>query len=291
MPNGGKTTIFFYHICPGLAQKGLTVWYIDLDSPPSDHKRMKATADEHGFKLLNPDSQPGQSIEGLMVSLQEIADSDTDLSNWVFVVDTLKKIANLMDKSSVKAVYKLARKLTARGATVILLGHANKYRDREGNLVFEGTGDVRADSDELIFFERTTRQDGGLDVTTVVDPDKGAKVRGLFEQISFNISADREVTTYKDPLPTIDFTATATPKATDDDIVDAARKYLIERNEPVPQRPLVQHVSDVTATGEKRVRQVLVQNAEAKDALTLRGLPFLYTVGLRNAHSYEVAGQ
>jgi archaellum biogenesis ATPase FlaH len=288
MPGGAKTTYFYYRVAPELAKKKLKIWYIDADSPASDHKRMKATADKYGFKFINPDVNAGTTMDGLLKTLRDIADSHVDLTGWVFIIDTLKKVADLMSKGSVKNFYQLARKLANLGATVVLLGHANKYRDKEGNLVFEGTGDVRSDTDELIYFERKTNSGGGIDVTTVVDPDKGAKVRGIFNPISFHVSESREITHYNDVLPVIDRKITATPKATDDDIIDAAKKYLFERNEPVVQRQLVQHTADMTGTGMERTRQVLVQNSEPRDGLALAGLPFLYSVGDKNAHFYEL---
>ncbi|MBV5330331.1 MAG: hypothetical protein JZU65_22325 [Chlorobium sp.] len=46
---GGKTTFFFRHVAPELAKQGLKVWYIDADSPPSEHRDMKALADKYRF--------------------------------------------------------------------------------------------------------------------------------------------------------------------------------------------------------------------------------------------------
>lgn len=288
MSGGGKTTYFFYYVSPKLAGQGLKVWYCDFDSPASDHRRMKETADRYGFTLLNPDTVAGADMEQLLDTLREIADSSADLAGWVFVVDTLKKVADMMNKGSIKEIYKLCRKLTALGATVALLGHANKHRDKEGNLVFEGTGDVRSDTDELIFLERVTNPAGGLDVTTICDHDRGAKVRGIFKPFSFHISESREITFYENPLPVIDFTATATPKATDDEIIAEAKKYLFSQAESVPQRQLVQHTADVTGSGEKRVRGVIARNSEPRDTMHRSGLPFLYIVGPKNIHLYEL---
>lgn len=67
-------------------------------------------------------------------------------------------------------------------------------------MIFEGTGDVKSDSDELIFFELKKNQFDGIDVTTVVNIDKGAKIRGLFKPFNFKISNSREVTFYDQPL-------------------------------------------------------------------------------------------
>ena len=289
MSGGGKTTFFYYHVAPKLADDGLTVYYVDADSPAAEHGQMKAVADRHGFKFLNPDANPGTSMEGVLQTFQEIADSTADLDGWIIFFDTLKKCADLMSKASVKEFYKLARKLGGRGATIVLLGHANKFRDKDGNLVFEGVGDVRSDTDELIFFERVKNPSGGLDITTVVDPDRGAKVRGIFQPFSFHISEQREITFYKDPLPTIDFSATTKPKATDEEIVEAARNYLRQTRQPVVQKALVQHVADLTCSGEKRVREILVRYADPKDATHYRiSIPFVFFLGKHNAHYYEL---
>lgn len=288
MSGAGKTTFNYFHVAPELAMNGLTVWYIDADSPASDHRRMKETADRYGFKFLNPDANEGTSIEKLIGYLKKIADAHTDLTDNVFFFDTLKKMVDLMSKGSVKEFYKLARKLASLGATVVLLGHANKYRDRDGNLVFEGVGDVRSDSDELIQLQAVKSNFDGIDVTTIVDPDKGAKVRGVFKPFSFNISSSREVTSYEKPLDLVDYSATATPKATDTEILDTAEEYLHSRGEPVSQHQLVNHTSDMTAAGAGRVRRLIVQNSSAKDADQIDGKRFAYTIGKNNSHMYEM---
>jgi hypothetical protein len=289
MSGGGKTTYLFFGVCPKLAEMGFNVWYLDADSPASDHKRMKETADRFGFQLVNPDVNSGTDMNGLLANLQEIADASADLSKWVLIFDTLKKFTDLMSKGSIKHFYQMVRKLCNLGATAVLLGHANKYRDKEGNLVFEGTGDVRSDTDELIFLERKINPNGGIDVTTICSHERGAKVRGLFKPFSFHISESREITFHKDVLPPVDFTATSLPKATDDEIVTEAKKYLLTRSEAVLQKQLVQHVSDMLAAGEKRVRQVVVQNSEPRDAMHRSGMPFVFSCGKRNAHYYELA--
>lgn len=290
MPGGGKTTFFYYRVAPTLAKKGLTVWYIDADSPVSDHPRMKETADHHGFVFLNPDVNIGTGINELFESLNELAAGDFDLSGWVFFFDTLKKFSDLMSKQSIKEFYALCRKLTHKGATVVLLGHANKFRDKDGFLVFEGCGDVRSDSDELIYFERVGNPMGGIDVTTVVDHDRNAKVRGVFKPFSFHISESREITFYEKPLELTDPTATASAKATDEELLKVATTYLFEMGASVIQKQLVQHVADLTATGEKRVRQVIARNAEPKAKLTRQGLPLLFSPGEKNSLWYELPG-
>jgi hypothetical protein len=246
-----------------IAKQGYTVLYFDADSPPSDHPRMKKHADQHGFQHLIPDLNEGTSLGTLMADLQEMADGQADLSNYVLIFDTLKKIANLMSKESTRDFFILIRKLTKLGATVILPGHANKNRDNEGNLVFEGVGDVKSDCDDMIIFERNKKPDGSIDVTTICDNDHGAKVRGLFKQFSFNISTEREITFYDKPLEMVDLSNTGTPKATDSAILDVAEQYLKDKGEPVPQQELIDYACDMVegTAGKERVRKLIVKRS------------------------------
>lgn len=284
----GKTAICFRYVAPELAKQGLIVWYIDADSPPSEHRDMKTIADEHGFKFLNSDANQGTSIEGLLGHLKEIADSDTDLPNWVIFFDTLKKMVDLLQKSSVKEFYILCRKLAAKGATIVILGHSNKYRDRDGFQIFEGVGDVKNDSDEMIFLESIPNQDGGIDVTTVVDTSKRAKVRGIFEPISFHICPEREITLLDSALKLPDLTTTGAVKATNEEILTTVTGYLSECSKPVKQKDLAQHVADVTGAGQKRVRNLIISNSAQKGLAEAFETRFVYTKGERNTFLYEL---
>jgi KaiC/GvpD/RAD55 family RecA-like ATPase len=288
MPGGGKTAFFFRHVAPTLAGKGLKVFYMDCDSPASDHRAMRELAEHHGFSFLNPDANQGTSIELLKKTLQQIADADTDLNGWVFIFDTLKKFADLMQKNAVKEFFKMCRRLTGRGASVVLLAHSNKHRSTEGFLVPEGVGDVRNDADDLIIFERSKNANGGIDVTTVVDTDRNAKVRGIFQPFSFHVSPERKISFYKFPLTITDPTQTAATKATDDEIMDAATRALEDMAGEVTQQALVSRVCDMTGAGNKRVRELIVQNAERGDASEKRGLRFWYVIGEHNRFMYRL---
>lgn len=287
---GGKTTLLFFTVAPELSKNGLIVWYVDSDSPASDHKRMKQFAKNNGINFLIPDVNEGKSIQSLMGDIETLADSHTNLNNYVFFFDTLKKFIDLMSKRSSKDFFVLMRKLTKLGATVVLPGHANKHRDVNGNLVFEGVGDVKSDTDELIYFEKTKRQDGTLDVTTVVDTDRGAKVRGLFQPFSFNVNIDRTVTFYDNPLDIVDRSGSGEQKATDEEILDTAAEYLAKLTEPINQKRLVDYTADMVQgeAGEKRVRKVIVQHSSMKGEPWVSGKRFVYEIGDHNTHLYSL---
>lgn len=186
-PNGGKTTIML-HLSSLMAKKGLNVLYVNADTASSEAKAAATYAIANGFTMLLPDFKVGLSVKDVGQRLQELADQQVDLSSYVVIVDTLKKLIDVLDKRFNKKFFSLMRKLTAKGMTIILLAHTNKHNNEQGLPVYEGTGDMRSDVDELIYFLPVKNQDGSM--TTTTKPDK---VRGSFEPITFTISADRKV--------------------------------------------------------------------------------------------------
>ena len=291
MSGGGKTTFLFREVVPYLVRYDIKVIYVDADSPASEHKAMKDFADEVGFQLLNPNVNIGTGVEQLLERFRKIVDGGVDLSGRVFIFDTLKKFTNLMSKDSVKDFYSLCRTMTARGATIVFAAHANKYRSPEGYLIPEGVGDVKNDTDDLILFERQ-KKDGGIDITSVVDIDQGAKTRGIFKPFSFHISADRKITHYDEHLELIDRTQT-TKKAEDRAILKVAEEYIKSCKRPVPQRELVDYARAKVEgeAGAERVRKLIVQCAVKKGEPHAWGTRFFYTIGKRNAHQYELPGE
>jgi len=104
------------------------------------------------------------------------------------VFDTLKKMVDVINKGKARELYKTLRGLSAKGMTIVLLAHTNKHKGDDGKPIFEGTGDLRADVDEMIYLIPLKNDDGSMTVTTAPD-----KVRGNFQPITFEISPDRQV--------------------------------------------------------------------------------------------------
>jgi len=285
----GKTAYFFFHGARHMAERGANVYYVDADSPPSDHKKMMEFREAHGFTWIIPDVNEGKSVDGFKKYLLELADSQCQIRDTVFIFDTLKKFVNTMSKDSIKTFYTLMRRLTKLGATAILLGHSNKYRDGDGNLVFEGVNDVKSDSDELIFFSHQKTHDNGTDVTTMIDSSVGAKVRGLFRPFSFHINQYREISFYDEVKTPIELSNTVS-RAADSDILDVTAEYLALMAEPVRQNRLVEFVKDKVqgTAGKERVRKLIVQGSVKKDSHMPLGTRFVYTVGDKNIHLYEL---
>lgn len=188
-PNAGKTTIFMNEVCPKLVQEDYQVVYVNADVGQADSKSMVTHAEEHGYRLLLPDMKEGLSMNHFVESLQWANDSGKSFPNYVFIFDTLKKMTDVINKHHAKELFKLLRSMTAKGATIVTLGHTNKYKDSDGKPIYEGTGDLRSDFDELIYLIPEFHSGGSMTVST--EPDK---VRGKFEPITFEIDTDRNVT-------------------------------------------------------------------------------------------------
>lgn len=185
-PNAGKTTIMEW-VC-GQISDSYRVIYVNADISGVDAKIAHKKAKQGGYELLLPDMKSGLSMDEVVGHLIEMNESATDLSDVVMVFDTLKKMVDVISKSKSRQLYKTLRSLTAKSMTVILLAHTNKHKSDDGKPVFEGTGDLRSDVDEMIYLIPLKHEDKSMTVTT--DPDK---VRGQFDPISFEISPDREV--------------------------------------------------------------------------------------------------
>ena len=79
----------------------------------------------------------------------------------VIIIDTAKKIINLMDKAQVADLMKHLKNFTHAGGTVILIAHANKNLGPDGLPVLEGVGDLRNDADCVVRVQRY------IDITTM----------------------------------------------------------------------------------------------------------------------------
>ncbi|QWD06930.1 ATP-binding protein [Polynucleobacter paneuropaeus] len=185
---GSGKTAFLTYIAAILAKMGYQVIYVNADASASDIKDYARHASDHGYTLLNPDIT-GHTNDQVVEYLKQMSLIDKDYSNVVLVLDTLKKFTDLMAKNKGKAFYSILRALSAKGMTVICLGHCNKYDGLDGLPIYEGTGDLRSDFDELIYLIPIKNPDGSLTVSTHKD-----KVRAELEDLTFVIGSDRNVT-------------------------------------------------------------------------------------------------
>jgi hypothetical protein len=268
--NGGKTTIFVY-LCEKLVAMGVQVLYINVDGSPGDLKRHHEHASQYGYQVIAPDARDGKSTIDVLEKMKAIASGDFRCDNYLFIFDTLKKFVDVIDKRQAKDLYKLMRSLTVKGATICLLGHCNKYKDENGQSVYEGTADLRNDLDELIYLDSYKDETQNvLQVTTRPD-----KVRAEFAPKSFEIDLnnDRKVTE-----PGMIFNVLGKDERELLDLVKAAIQAGSHS-----QKDIIDNVKGKTTAGEKKIRGVLLRHTqghcpELNVTATGRGKDLHYTV-------------
>ena len=202
-PGRGKTSIVMFESA-NMVKAGYRVMYTNMDCSAGDVKYWHQQAKAGGFKMITPHFKGAEGVKQWLKGLADMAAGDRDLSGLVVVVDTLKKISDMLHKTQVRRTFNLLRAMTAKGATVVCLAHCNKHRGVDGDLIFEGTGDVMSDCDDMLYLE-SEKDEFGIRTVSTVPTDK---VRGVFHPRSWQILEDRTVT----PLDEYqDITASITP--------------------------------------------------------------------------------
>ena len=199
-PSTGKTALAS-EVARRLHASGKQVLYLNMDCAPADAKFQAEMAGHDGYTIITPHFFGSQGIRDALSALTEMADSGGDLSQHVFVVDTLKKLADLMNKASVKEVMGRFRLLTALGATILILGHANKGRDANQRPVYEGVNDVETECDNLIYLDSIRNGD-----VQTIETTPSNKVRGLFHPTSWEYNRKTRVIS---PVEHLDVTTIA----------------------------------------------------------------------------------
>lgn len=261
-PNGGKTTLMNW-VCGQISEEN-DVRYVNMDCSGAEMKEYQQYATDNNFTFINFDIT-STSLTDFFVSL----DAAPSLKGKVYVLDTLKKVADPMRKGSMSNFMKMLRALCIKGATFVLLAHTNKYDGKDGIPIYEGVGDVRSDCDELIYLIPTKNADGSTAVSTVPD-----KVRGRFEPISFLIDANRNVS-LTDHVDAI----SALQQKANQDVIDLIRAALSSGLSV--QRDLVDHCQQ-RGCGKHRTTKILQKYSQPPDALWTR------TNGPHNSWVYQI---
>ncbi len=257
-PNGGKTTIFF-HLSKEMVERGYQVFYVNADISGGDAKEMVIKADQSGFALMLPDMKVGLSMDDVVANLIKMNLDGGDYSRFVFIFDTLKKMTDVINKTRAKELYKTLRGLSSKGMTIILLAHTNKYSGEDGKPIYEGTGDLRSDVDELIYLIPQKNPDGSMTVST--EPDK---TRGKFQNITFQISPDREVTRLDSFYDVATARKQAVQREQDEPTIEAINSAIAKGN--TKQVDIISHCK-AFGIGKRSIQAVLNRYSAGQDCI------------------------
>jgi len=254
LPGSGKTTIMEF-VCSKIEGNAL---YITADISAGDVPEARRRAIKGGYKLLCPDIKIGKSMDDIMADLAVLSRSDADLTDTVIVIDTLKKITEVIAKNKSANIYKMLRALTGRGATVICLGHCNKYPDSDGWPIYEGTSDLRSDFDELALLH-AHKGDYGMVTSSLYWEAEGlpwAKARSFVESLSWSIDVEdgRLVTEENEWSDTVALSKEKREAMHTADVIREVHALLTLKG-PLKQSDILQQLNGVH--GERIIKRVL----------------------------------
>lgn len=147
-PNAGKTLAALKLLNDAVMERRVepgNVYYINADDNSEGVAAKLRLMDDLGVHTLVP-GQKGFLPRNLPSLLTDMAKSGR-AKGVVVIIDTLKKVASLMDKSAASQLTEAVRLVVGAGGTVVGFAHTNKQPKANGKLQFTGTTDVRDDFD------------------------------------------------------------------------------------------------------------------------------------------------
>jgi hypothetical protein len=272
--NGGKTTLV-KHFCEDLSRQKLNVVYVNMDGNPGDLKLQHIHAKEFGYIVLAPETRQGKSNADILGKLKDLADSKRDLSKNVYVIDTLKKIVAMNSKPKLKNALSIFRKLTLKGATVVLLAHANKGLDADGNPLYEGSVDLKTDVDELIYLI-STKDEVNMTQDITTKPDK---VRATFMPVSYRIylNEGRRVCLLDEVLTPI--------SDSENELIQLIKDAILNGKDN--QASIINDVKGHIKLGHNKIREFLIRKSQCEDPLWL-AIPTCKNNALRYSLDFPV---
>jgi len=252
-PNGGKTRLAM--LAAEELSSGFNVHFLQEDAAAAELKAMVEQAGKYGFFIYNSALNSGTTSR-MKESLNTLVSKQQDLSEHIFIFDTLKKFIDLMSKRDVKEFYTMARNLTVLGATVLLLCHTNKNLDSKGEPIFEGVGDVKNDTDELVYIY------SNVDDESIIFTLQPNKVRSSIKSISFKYDkTSRDVIQLPQPVDIIGIKAIEGQLDKDSNIIECIKNILLDG--PMSKGTLTDLVRSQTNVGKRKIRECINRWAQA----------------------------
>lgn len=121
------------------------VMYIDLDNNPDGLLDRIRTLKEVGCHVL-AEGFRGFSYHKVMPAIERFI-KEGHAKDSLVILDTTKKVVDLMEKTAGTEFAKRQRQLTNAGGTLVGLAHTNKHRGADGRPIHAGTTDLLEDFD------------------------------------------------------------------------------------------------------------------------------------------------
>lgn len=153
-PNSGKTLIALHLAMEAAAAKRIAahdIFYVNVDDSTAGVAAKMKALDDYGIHGL-AEGERGFRAAHLIPAMEEMIENGTAHGKLI-IIDTLKKMADLMSKKDCAEFGKLARRFAMANGSLLALAHCNKHRGANQRLVFAGTNDLFEDSDSCYYLD------------------------------------------------------------------------------------------------------------------------------------------
>ncbi len=292
-PNTGKTLLFLRFIIDAIGDgriNGEDVFYINADDNYKGLYTKTKIAKDHGFHMISP-QEAGTAPNDVLEILHGLAVTDR-VKGKIIILDTLKKFTDMMNKKAQAALYEVLRTLVTKGASVVIAGHANKHKDADGNLVYEGTGDTMNDIDCAYAIYQMTDRDAPIQVVEF----RREKDRGdIIAKVSYQYEK-RTGMNYMDIIDSV--------RRLDDGQADAAAKEKAHQDLKAKYESEVLVIHELLQDGPLNQSAILSRYREVGDLadevsrsklstalIKLAGIEWTVTRGEKNAKYFDLVGR
>lgn len=167
-PGTGKTLLTLWMLRDQISQgfiQGNQVFYVNADDNYKGMTEKLEIAEKFGLQVFVPNLK-GFAVDQMLPLMKSLAKS-SQAHGIIFVLDTLKKFTNLMDKQTSTEFGNAAREFIAAGGSLIVLAHTNKHKDAEGKGIYSGTSDIVDDADCVFIIDKVgeCEEFGGKKIT------------------------------------------------------------------------------------------------------------------------------
>ena len=169
-PGTGKTLLTLWMLTDQLSNgliQGNQVFYVNADDNYKGMTEKLEIAEEFGLQVLVPNFS-GFGVDQMLPFMKSLAKSG-QAHGIIFVLDTLKKFTNLMDKQTSSEFGNTAREFISAGGSLIVLAHTNKHKDVEGKGIYSGTSDIVDDADCVFIIDKLGESDEFAGKKTTVE--------------------------------------------------------------------------------------------------------------------------
>lgn len=280
--NSGKTLLALHLAIQAIMEGHIdpsNLVYFNLDDSGTGLLDKLNLADEYGFEII-ADGHNGFNSANFEPVLTDLL-KQNQTKGLIILVDTMKKVVDIMSKSDTTRLSKLLRRLSLQGVTFIGLAHTNKNKVG-GKSQYGGTNDIMSDFDCGYVIDVVSNE-GGVKTVEFTNIKRRGNVP---ENKSFSYSNANDLSYYQvlasvqevDPTQLAVLKQVEQQKA-DEDIIDSVRrligKGINKKMELAKEVAKDSQVSQKTAIG-------IMDRYEGMEA------HWTYSVGLRGAKIYSL---